>query len=74
MSVHRNINLIKQILANLDKDHKSSHEQFVYELGFLIGMLARMANDDNYVYYALKAELTRLEGKKQEEQKNKKDP
>lgn len=60
MSVQRNIELIKEILANLDKDYTDSHEQLIYELGYLIGMLARMANEDSQVYYALKRTLEKL--------------
>ena len=61
MSVQRNIELVKQILHNLDKkDYKDSHEQLVYELGYLIGLLAKLANEDSQVYYALKRTLEKL--------------
>jgi hypothetical protein len=60
MSVQRNIELIKEILANLDKDYVDSHEQLIYELGYLMGMLARMANEDSQVYHALKRTLEKL--------------
>jgi len=57
MSVQRNIELIQQILANIDKKYENSHEKVIYELGYLIGMLARIANDDSQVYYTLKRTL-----------------
>jgi hypothetical protein len=60
MSVQRNIELIKEILVNLDKDYADSHEQLIYELGYLMGMLARMANEDSQVYHALKRTLEKL--------------
>jgi len=54
MSVQRNIELIQEILANLDKKHGTPHEQLTYELGYLIGMVARVANNDSAVYQELK--------------------
>jgi hypothetical protein len=61
MSVQRNIELVKQILHNLDKkDYKDSHEQLVYELGYLIGLMAKLANEDSQVYHALKRTLEKL--------------
>lgn len=55
MSVQRNIELVKQILHNLDKKgYKDSHEQLVYELGYLIGLLAKLANEDSKLYGDLK--------------------
>ena len=66
MSVQRNIELIKEILANLDRDYADSHEQLIYELGYLMGMLARLANDDSQVYYALKRTLEKLVEKRRQ--------
>ena len=55
MSVQRNIELVKQILRNLDKkEYKDSHEQLLYELGYLIGLLAKLANEDSKLYGELK--------------------
>ena len=54
MSVQRNTELIKQILANLDKDHANTHEQLIYELGYMIGMLSRMANNNGEIHAELK--------------------
>jgi hypothetical protein len=69
MSVQRNIELIKQILANLDKDYVDSHEQLIYELGYLMGVLARLANEDSQVYSALRRTLDKLiEKRKQPKQ------
>jgi hypothetical protein len=54
MSVQRNIELIQEILANLDNKHGTPHAQLTYELGYLIGMLARIANNDKETYAELK--------------------
>jgi hypothetical protein len=64
MSVQRNIELIQEILANLDKKHGTRHEQLTYELGYLIGVLARIANDNNETYKELKNILARQKFKK----------
>jgi hypothetical protein len=54
MSVQRNIDLIYQILADLDRKPGGHNEQLVYDLGYLIGLLARIANTDSGVYQELK--------------------
>ena len=69
MSVQRNIELIKQILHNLDKkDYKDSHEQLIYELGYLIGLLAKLANDNGQLH----GDLKRILDKKIKEQQQSK--
>ena len=58
MSVKNNLVLIQAILDTLDqKDNQ--HLQSIHELGYLMGLLARLANEDSYVYAALKSELER---------------
>ena len=64
MSVKKNVELIQDILASLDKQHDLAHEQKLYELGYLIGFLARIADDDNYVYGRLLQEQKRVTKKK----------
>jgi hypothetical protein len=59
MSVQRNIELIHEILADLEKKHGTPSEQLIYELGYLIGLMAKMANSDSAVYQQLKAIRTR---------------
>lgn len=54
MSVQRNIDLIYQILADLEKKPGPLNEQLTYELGYLIGLLARIANNDSLVYQELR--------------------
>jgi hypothetical protein len=54
MSVQRNIELIHEILADLGKKHGTSTEQLTYELGYLIGLMAKLANSDSTVYQELK--------------------
>lgn len=65
MSVQRNVELIREILkyARQNKEHNNSHEQVIYELGYLIGLLANIANNDNQVYAELKRKLDRLQSK-----------
>lgn len=63
MSIKNNIKLIEEILTNLDNPHSDRHLQSLRELGYLMGLLARIANDDSLVYRMLKAELDRLKRK-----------
>ena len=60
MSVKKNVELIQAILANLEKRHDSTHEQKLYELGYLIGLLARIADDDFYAYGKLMQEYKKI--------------
>lgn len=57
MSVKNNIQLIYDLLAHLDDQGRTPDQQKLYELGFLVGLLARLANDDSLVYARLKGEL-----------------
>ena len=58
MSVKNNLALIQALLDTLDQ-HDSKDAQLAYELGYLIGLLAKIANNDSFVYSALRAELER---------------
>lgn len=57
MSVKNNIQLIYDLLAQLDDQGRPKDQQKLYELGYLVGLLARLANDDSFVYAKLKDEL-----------------
>ena len=67
MSLKHNVQLIQEILNKLPKDGRDTPKQTIYELGYLIGMLARLANEDHFVFGSLKREHEKLE------EKNKKD-
>jgi hypothetical protein len=61
MSVQRNIEMIREILANLESDHdEDNHLRTLHQLGYLMGVMARMANNDSQVYYTLKQELEKV--------------
>ena len=64
MSIKNNVKLIQEILLNLEETSDDKHLQTMHDLGYLIGLLARLANNDSFVYSALKAELERLKNKK----------
>ena len=59
MSVQRNIEMIREILESLESDHGANnhHLRTLHQLGYLMGVMARMANNDSQVYYVLKQEL-----------------
>jgi hypothetical protein len=64
MSVQRNIEMIREILANLESSHDAdTHLRTLHQLGYLMGVLARMANNDSQVYYTLKQELEKVRNK-----------
>jgi len=63
MSVKNNLKIIEEILLLLE-DRGDKNLQALHDLGYLMGLLARLANDDSFVYGALKAELERLRNKK----------
>jgi hypothetical protein len=64
MSVQRNIEMIREILANIESSHdEDTHLRTLHQLGYLMGVLARMANNDSQVYYALKQELEKVRNK-----------
>jgi hypothetical protein len=64
MSIKNNVKLIEEILASLDNPYDEKNLRLMRELGYLIGLLARMANNDSQVYKTLKAELEKLKNKK----------
>ena len=64
MSVQRNIEMIREILANLESSHdEDNHLRTLNQLGYLMGIMARMANNDSQVYYTLKQELEKVRKK-----------
>ena len=65
MSVQRNVEMIREILANLESDHDAdNHLRTLHQLGYLMGLMARMANNDSQVYYTLKQELEKVRKKR----------
>jgi hypothetical protein len=64
MSIKNNLRLIEEILTNLDNQHTDTNLQRLRQIGYLMGLLAKIANNDSFVYAALKAELERLRNKK----------
>ena len=61
MSVQRNIEMIREILEKIESSHDAdTHLHTLHQLGYLMGVLARMANNDSQVYYTLKQELEKV--------------
>ena len=58
MSIKNNIKLIEELLSTLPQQNEKN-VQLAAELGFLMGLLAKIANNDSYVYSVLKNELER---------------
>jgi hypothetical protein len=50
---HKEIELINMLLANLPKKYATSHDQMLYERGYLTGLLATMAHNDSSIRVAL---------------------
>ena len=40
------INTVEKLLRQNNRNYKDSHEQLLYERGYLTGMIARIMNDD----------------------------
>ncbi len=51
MSISKNIDTINGILEQASSRHmfNTTQERISYELGFLMGMLAKLMDDDNFV-------------------------
>jgi hypothetical protein len=56
MSIENKIHLVEQLLKTIktNRPFKNSHEQLVYERGYLTGLLARLAEED----FSLATKLT----------------
>ncbi len=60
MSVKRNVEIIHELLNKVDPHHKGDvKDNLIYRLGYLIGILAQLANDDSYVRAKLLKALER---------------
>ncbi len=60
MSTKKNLEIIETILAHR-RGYSTSSEELAYDRGYLMAILARLANDDSFV----RAALYRLLEKKQ---------
>ena len=61
MSIHNNIDTINGILEQASSRHmfNTTQEGISYELGFLMGLLAKLMDDDNFVKGAINHKLER---------------
>lgn len=61
MSLKSCHDLIEQLLSEKNGKYKNSHQQLIYERGYLTGLLAKLANDDSFVKTAIKRTLKNQE-------------
>jgi hypothetical protein len=59
MSSKNHINIINGLLEQVSntRHHSSSSERMSYELGYLMGLLANLMDNDSYVYRAVKSRI-----------------
>jgi len=46
MELQNCIDVVEKLLRQNNRKYKDSHEQLLYERGYLTGLLARLMNDD----------------------------
>jgi len=51
MELQNCIDVVEKLLRQNNRKYKDSHEQLLYERGYLTGLLARMMNDDPHIFY-----------------------
>ena len=49
MDIQDCIDIIEKLLRQNNRNYKDSHEQLLYERGYLTGLLARMINDNPHI-------------------------
>ena len=66
MSVKRNIELINELLNRVDpvQDSVDTRKNLIYRMGYLIGFLAKLANDDSYVRARIMQVIKRIDEEK----------
>ena len=66
MSVKRNIELIHELLNKVDpiRDNVDTRSNLIYRMGYLIGFLAKLANDDSYVRARIMQVIKRIDEEK----------
>ena len=53
MTIQDCIDVIEKLLKHNDRTYKDSHDQLLYERGYLTGMLARMMIDDPHILHQI---------------------
>ena len=53
MDIQDCIDIVEKLLRQNNRDYKDSHEQLLYERGYLTGMLARMMIDDPHILHQI---------------------
>ena len=51
MPIQDCIDIIEKLLKHNNREYKDSHEQLLYERGYLTGLLARMMSDDPHILH-----------------------
>ena len=49
MELQNCIDVVEKLLRQNNRKYKDSHEQLLYERGYLTGLLARLMNDDPHI-------------------------
>ena len=62
--MQQEINLVNQLLDLTGKSFANPHDQTLYKLGYLTGVLARLAHDDFYARTFIEHEIKRHAKKK----------
>jgi hypothetical protein len=59
MSIPKNLDTINQLLEQTSSRHvfDTNNERIVFELGFLMGLLAKLMHDDSFVHGDIKSRL-----------------
>jgi hypothetical protein len=53
MDIKDCIDVVEKLLRQNNRTHKDSHEQLLYERGYLTGLLARMMSDDPNILHQI---------------------
>jgi len=51
MELQNCIDVVEKLLRQNNRKYKDSHEQLLYERGYLTGLLARIMNDDPHILH-----------------------
>mgnify|MGYP003352150228 CR=1 FL=1 len=62
MAPKRELDLVNRMLAGIPQEYVEPHLQMLYERGYMIGLLAQLAYEDNAVRDAIVAKIKELEG------------
>ena len=62
MTTKKEVDLVNRMLASIPQEYVDPHLQMLYERGYLIGLLARLAYEDSAVRDAIIDKIKQFEG------------